>query len=197
MPKLTFINFDSSDYNGVNKTENIYAEKDKREKVHVTLDNVTTIKCTKGSLEDEKEWLIHALPNFRYLGLLFIELPSVYSQLASILNKRIKHLYLTKDSPLEQLTEINYFYFSNVQQIYFDIHKIMGGVGWYADNVMAILKNFKSLQILALYTSEQNKDYIISLTKELRRLIELPNKKERKENYQMKPFYGWIAFSKN
>jgi hypothetical protein len=37
---------------------------------------------------------------------------------------------------------------------------------------------------------------MISLKTELTRLIELPNKKEVRENYQMKVFHEWIVFSK-
>jgi hypothetical protein len=197
MPKLTFINFNLSDYNGVNKTESIYTGNNKREKVHVTLDNVTTIKCIKGSLQDEKEWLIHALPNLKHLILFSTQLPSVYSELTPILNQRIKKLDLYEYSSLEPLTQISYFYFLNIQHISVCIpNTAQRRIGCYADNIMVILKNFKSLQTLMLYTSDENYNYFKALTKELRRLIQLPNKKETKEKYQMNQFYGWILFSK-
>ena len=61
MPKLTFIKFDPSYQYDMNKTKDINLEK-----MHITLDNVTTFKCMQSLLKKEK-WLINTLPNLTHL----------------------------------------------------------------------------------------------------------------------------------
>ncbi len=68
MPILTFIRFSHSDLNKIKKNE-------REKKMHLTLDNVRKIQCIKGSLEDEKDWLINALPNVTHLILHSTEFP--------------------------------------------------------------------------------------------------------------------------
>ncbi|CAF3604664.1 unnamed protein product [Adineta steineri] len=131
MPKLTFINFNSTDNISVKKSEDVCM------KNHITFDKVTMIKCMNGSLEDEKEWLIHLLPNLKHLILNSTKLPSMSSELTPILNQRIKQLILMNYFSLEPLTEISYFYFSNVERISFKIYNNqLHEIERYADNIM-------------------------------------------------------------
>ncbi|CAF1501556.1 unnamed protein product [Adineta steineri] len=124
MPKLIFIkrcpilenNMDEKEL-----TEDLYVDSNEEVKSHVTLDNITTIQFDHGSVENRNEWLIKALPNLNNLILSTVDLPSPDSQSTDLLNKRIRRLDINStDSLLEQLTEISYVYFSNVEHIYFE-----------------------------------------------------------------------------
>ncbi|CAF4013680.1 unnamed protein product [Adineta steineri] len=122
MPKLIFIKRCPILENNKDEkeTEDLYVDTNEEMKSHVTLDNITTIQFDHGSVENRNEWLIKALPNLNHLILSSVDLPSPDSQSADLLNKRIRRLDIdSTDSLLEQLTEISYDYFSNVEHIYF------------------------------------------------------------------------------
>ena len=58
------------------------------------------------------------------------------------------------------------------------------------------MKNFKSLQILIIYSFEQSDDDIKLFTSVLSKLFEQSDMIEIKKNFQMKQFDGWILFTK-
>ena len=195
MPKLNYIKFRPLlNDNEENTIEDLYVDKDKREKYPVILENVTTIECIRKYFEDEKEWLINALPHLNHLILSSADLPSADSRLGEILNKRIERLDLNAiNSPLKQLTEISYAYFSNVHFIYFKLlYSPFENSEKYADILMKILKNFKSLQTLIVHSCQQSTNHIKSITKDLSKLLEHSNM----HNYQMKQYHDWILFLK-
>ncbi len=102
--------------------------------------NVTTIQFIKGSIENQKDWIIYSLPNLRYLILsyTYIPMPSINSELAPILNKNIQRLDIDAHCQVEQLTEISYVYFSNVQNINFYLNDSQKSPEWYADIIIKI-----------------------------------------------------------
>ncbi len=160
---------------------------------------MTSIQCTGGYSEDTKEWLNYSLPNLNHLILSSLSLPLKDSEVASIFNNKIRRLDLdTSCSPVKQLTEISYVYFSNVQYIYLNIFYDRFGTSqrWYENMIKNILKNFKSLQTLIIYSSEQSDDDIKLFVSVLSKLLEHSDMREIKKNFQMKQFSGWILFSK-
>jgi hypothetical protein len=90
MPKLTFMKFHRDDYSEKNQIKDISPKMDEKEKILVTLNNVTAIQCTKEY--DVKECLIYAVPNLRHLILSDAELASIDSELGQIFNERIQQL---------------------------------------------------------------------------------------------------------
>jgi hypothetical protein len=198
MPKLTFIKFGAITTNDINKIQDIDAKNDEREKIQTTLDYMTTIECTGGSVENEKEWLIYALPNLTHL-ILHCGLSVINSQLTEILNKRIQRLDITEYSQLKQCIEISYIYFSNVQYI----NCYMDSSNWpepkqYADNVMKILIKFKNLKTLLIYTNLKYISYRDPRsTTKLSKLIECLNMKKIEKNYQVKYYHEYLLFSKH
>ncbi len=91
-----------------------------------------------------------SLPNLKHFILSSIELPSIDNQLSSILNERIQRLDIDVHSKLEQLTEISYVYFSNVQFIYFDLIYFDEESKFYANIIINILTNFQNLKSLLI-----------------------------------------------
>ncbi|CAF0989479.1 unnamed protein product [Adineta steineri] len=166
-------------------------------KNHVTLDNITTIQFDHGSVENRNEWLIQALPNLNHLILSTVDLPSPDSQSADLLNKRIRRLDIdSTDSLLEQLTEISYDYFSNVEHIYFKVkHGLDNGFQNYADIVKKILKNFKSLERLIIRSFSGTAT--LRSIRDLTNILEHSDMIEIKKKFQMKQFDGWVLFLKD
>jgi hypothetical protein len=192
MPKLTFINFDLDYRYEMNKTEDIYVEK-----MDIAFDNVITFKCTEGSLERGKTWLIHTLPNLTHLILSSAELPPIDSQLTKILNKRIERLDIDLSSGLKLLTEINNIYFSNVQYINFYANDFWKRPHEYANIIMKMLNNFQNLKILLIYNDQMRKSYIRS---DMETLLDAISKyldmKNILKNYEMKNFRECLLFLK-
>ncbi|CAF0910120.1 unnamed protein product [Adineta steineri] len=170
MPKLIFIkrcpilenNKDEKEL-----TEDLYVDSNEEVKSHVTLDNITTIQFDDGSVANRNEWLIQALPNLNHLILSTVDLLSPDSQSTDLLNKRIRRLDINStDSLLEQLTEISYVYFSNVEHIYFERSQL------YADIVKKILKNFKSLERLIIRSLQELYECRDIMTSDLTNILE-------------------------
>ncbi|CAF4126642.1 unnamed protein product, partial [Adineta steineri] len=154
-------------------------------KSHVTLDNITTIQFDHGSVENGNEWLIQALPNLNHLILSTVDLPSPDSQSVDLLNKRIRRLDINStDSLLEQLTEISYVYFSNIEHIYFERSQS------YADIVKKILKNFKSLERLIIRSLQELYECRDIMTSDLTNILEHSDMVEIKKKFQMKQLGG-------
>ena len=70
----------------------------------------------------------------------YTAIPSIDSELIPILNKKIQRLDIDALCQVEQLTEINYVYFSNVQNINFCLNDGDKSPEWYADIIIRILK---------------------------------------------------------
>jgi len=70
------------------------------------------------------------------------ELPSIDSQLAPIFNERIEKLDISIYCGLQQLTEISYIYFSNVQYINFCVDGFLEDPKWFVNYTMKIFKKF-------------------------------------------------------
>ncbi|CAF3621937.1 unnamed protein product [Adineta steineri] len=174
MPKLIFIKHRpvfEINKNG-KEIEDLYIDTNEKMKSHVTLDNITTIQFDRGSVENRKTWLTNALPNINHLLLSSVNLPSPDSQSADLLNKRIRRLDInSRYSPLIQLTEISYVYFSNVEHIYFEL--------------------FYDPQRRSQWDSRNHmkKDFI--------NILEHSDMIEINKNFQMKQFGEWILFSKD
>jgi hypothetical protein len=99
----------------------------------VRLENVTTVEITYDHIENRKEWIINSLPNLKHLILYSTELPSIDSQLAPIFNERIEKLDISIYSGLQQLTELSYIYFSNVQYINFCVDGFLEDPKWFVN----------------------------------------------------------------
>ena len=67
------------------------------------MNSVTTIECTWGYIDNEKEWLFNRFPNLKNLFLSVRELPSIEIQLSPILNEKIQQLDRTRYNQLRQL----------------------------------------------------------------------------------------------
>jgi hypothetical protein len=196
MPKLSLIRFDSYNYRVLPKIQTNDSSEDK----YVTLDNVTTIQFMKGSIENQKDWIIYSLPNLRHLILsyTYTPMPSIDSELAPILNKNIQRLDIDANCQVEQLTEISSVYFSNVQNINFFLNDDQKSLEWYADIIMKILKNFKNLKILMIRSTEFcHADGELSFAeKNLAKIIEYFNMNEMHKSYQVIYLREYTLFSK-
>jgi hypothetical protein len=199
MPNLSFINLKPFYPDDMNKTE------DKREKMNITFDKVTTFQCMDGSLETGKVWLINLLPNLTHLILSFAELPPIESQLVKTLNKRVQRLDIDalsghKDalSGYTKLTEANIVYFSNVQciNIYWNVNVIYERPEESADIVMKIMKNFHNLQTLLIYIKPKNRYNPNQDMEVLSRITDHLDMKNILKNYQMKNFPDHLLFLK-
>ncbi|CAF4298679.1 unnamed protein product [Adineta steineri] len=195
MPELIFIkrcpilenNMDEKEL-----TEDLYVDSNEEVKSHVTLDNITTIQFDDGSVANRNEWLVQALPNLNHLILSTVDLLSPDSQSTDLLNKRIRRLDINStDSLLEQLTEISYVYFSNVEHIYFERSQL------YADIVKKILKNFKSLERLIIRSLQELYECRDIMTSDLTNILEHSDMVEIEKNFQMKQLGRWILFLKD
>ena len=193
MPKLVLIRFDSYEVSPKIQTH------DSSENEDVTLDNVKTIQLIRGSIENQKDWIIYSLPNLRHLILFYTEsMPSIDSELAPILNKNIQRLDIDANCQVEQLTEINYVYFSNVQSINFYLNDGHRSPEWYADVIMKILINFKNLKILMIRNAHLcHGDGELSFAeKNLTKIIEYFNINEMHKTYQVTYLRQYTLFSK-
>jgi hypothetical protein len=193
VPKLTLIRFD-----GWGVSHKIYTH-DSSENKDVTLDNVTTIQFIRGSIENQKDWIIYSLPNLRHLILSYnTTIPSIDSELAPILNKNIQRLDIDAHCQVEQLTEISYAYFSNVQNINFLLNDDRKSPEWYADIIMKILKNFKNLKILMIRGVHfcHSDGELSFIEKNLTKIIEYFNMNEMHKTYQVKYLREYTLFSK-
>jgi hypothetical protein len=130
MPKLCLIKFGNRKIFPERYSSEI---EDKREKIDLRLDNVTTIQFTRGLIGGESYRIISSLPNLRHLifccGILYSN-----NELSSILNEKIQRLDIDISSPLKHLTEKSYVYFSNIQYINFCLSHFKEEPEWYADN---------------------------------------------------------------
>jgi hypothetical protein len=187
MPKLIFIKFNHSDGNKINKNET--------DKMHFTLNNVRTIQCIKGSLEDEKDWLINALPNVTHLILHSTELPFIDNQLIKLFCGKIQRLDIDVFSGLEQLSEIYYIYFFNVQHISFNLHNRWRGPVQYANIIMNLLNDLQNLKTLLIYINQADKWNCITqkLLDETTKCLDM---NRIMKNYQMKNSDQYLLFLK-
>jgi hypothetical protein len=192
MPKLTLIRFD-----GYGVSHKIYTH-DSSENKDVTLDNVTTIQFMQGSIEYQKDWIIYSLPKLRHLILSYTAIHSIDSELAPILNKRIQRLDIDAKCQVEQLTEIIYVYFSNVQNINFFLNDSEKSPECYGDIIMKMLKNFKSLKILMIRSTHfcHARGELSFLEKNLAKIIEYFNMNEMHKTYQVKYLKEYTLFLK-
>jgi hypothetical protein len=192
MPKLALIKFDGYEVSPKTHTQDSSGNTD------VTLDNVTTIQFIRGSIENQKDWIFYSLPNLRHLILSYTALPLIDSELTPILNKKIQRLDIDAHCQAEQLTEINYVYFSNVQNINFYLNDIDKSPEFYAGIIIKILKNFKSLKILMIRIVQKchgagELSFVeINLTK----IIEYFDMNEMHKTYQVTYLREYTLFSK-
>jgi len=182
MPKLNLIKFGY--YLGASQCYSFTISNEK-EKLHLRLENVTTIQFTCAFVEDKKHWIISLLPNLKHFILSSAYLPSIDNQLSSILNQRIQRLDIDQYSKLNSLANRYYVYFSNVQYIYFYFNYIEKEYQCYADLIIKILTNFKTLLI-----------YITSYQLKLNKLIQYLNINTIIKNYKLKHFHRYALFIK-
>jgi hypothetical protein len=197
MPNLTLIKFKDSRSSATREAVDLLMINDEREKINLRLNNVTTIECTDGDIEDQKNWIINSLPSLRHLilrdtKLLLID--TIAGELAPLLNEKIQRLDLYGTSQFKQLTEINYVYFSNVQHINISLYDPSLGLEWYTD-VMKTLTNFKKLKTLLIYIprSRYMRVYVVA---ELRKLIKYLDMNGIIKNYEVKHCQGYCLFLK-
>jgi hypothetical protein len=190
MPKLTLIRFDSYWVSPKMETDDLSENKD------VTLDNVTTIGFTRGNLEKHKDWIIYSLPNLRHLILSHrTAMPSIDSELAPILNKTIRRLDIDATcEKVEQLPEISYACFSNVENINFYMDDGEKSSEWYANIIIKILKNFKKLKILMVRIAHLCN--VSFLEHNVPKIIEYLKMNEMDKNYQVEYLNEYTLFSK-
>jgi hypothetical protein len=158
-----------------------------------TSDNQTDIRLTDASIAKQEQWLINVTSNLNHLILCDQELPSVGSQLAQVLNKKIRRLGINQSSQLMQIVETSYIYFSNVQYIDFplDLLRLKESLQWYADIIMKIFINFENLETLSLYYPQPSADNFL-ITKFLRCL----DINEINKQYRMEKSYENTLFLK-
>lgn len=182
MPRLVFIRFDGYEISPKTQTH------DPSENEDVTLDNVKTIQLIRGSLENQKDWIIYSLPNLRHLILSrTTSMPPIDGELAPILNKNIQRLDIDAFCQVEQLTEICYVYFSNVHNINFYLNDGGRSPKWYGDVTMKILINFKNLKILMIRIAQlcHMEGELSFAEKNLAKIMEYFNMNEIHENYEV------------
>jgi hypothetical protein len=193
MPKLTLIRFDAYGVSPKIQTHDSSENKD------VTLYNVTTIQFVRGPIENQKDWIIYSLPNLKHLILFYMNtpMPSIDTELASILNKNIQRLDIDAHSQIEQITEISYVYFSNVQNIHFYLNNNQKTPEWYADIIIKLLKIFKKLKILMIRIVHfcHSDGELSYLEKNLAKIIEYFNMNEMHKNYQVIYLREYTLFS--
>jgi hypothetical protein len=193
MPKLSLIKFGNRKIFPERYSSEI---EDRKEKIDLRLDNVTTIQFTRGLIDGESYRIISSLPNLRHLifccGILDSD-----NELSPILNEKIQRLDIDILSPLKHLTEKSYVYFSNIQYINFCLSHFKEEPEWYADVIMKILRNFKNLKSLFIYIRRRIDVYVnCSREAKLSKLIEYLDMNAIRKNYKMKNFCGYCLFLK-
>jgi hypothetical protein len=188
MPKLISIKFDGYGVLSEPETKQISTSN------HETEINVTTIQFFQGYIENRKDWIIYSLPYLRHLILSSTILPSIDSQLAPILNKKIQRLDIYSNPQFKQLTEISYMYFSNVQyiNIYLSIH--VDELILY-ENAVKILTNFKNLKTLFISNRYPGLMHRSGEAK-LRKAVQYLERNRIMKNYQVKYFAEDCLFLK-
>ena len=190
MPKLTFIKFHHDE---VNRRKDFYIKKN----MYVKLDNVTSVKCPGGSLENGEYWLTNILPNLTQLILFSTELPLIHNEQLRLLCGRIQRLDIDVLCGLEELTIINYIYFFNVQHISFNLHSRWRGSVGYGNIIMKLLEDFKQLKSLLIYNDQTNKYYLpIAKDVQLGDIVKCLDMKTIRKNYQMKKSHYYLLFLK-
>ena len=182
MPKLLTIQFHSNYLYNICETTDAYE----------TLNSVTTIHLTNGSMDNVKQWLIYILPNLKYLILSNLEVPSSKTDLAPILNRKIERLEIVTSSKLEHLIKINNAHFSNVQDIQLTICFKSNKSECYADDVKKILKSFKNLNKLSINMYGRGNWPELELGIMLKHL----NTNEIERTYKIKLYHEYILFFK-
>ncbi|CAF3927456.1 unnamed protein product [Adineta steineri] len=180
MPKLSTISFGSYFKYLRNETERHH------------LNSVTTFHFAYSHIEMEMDLLMNILPNLNHLIL-----SEPKSEFTKILNSKIQKLYINNYSEMEKLAEINYVYFCNVKYININLFNNLDKSQLYANIIMKILKNCKSLDTLLLYTLHLVRyDTFSSSETQLSKVIEYLDIDEILNNYRMKYFQNYLIFSK-
>jgi hypothetical protein len=204
MPKLNSITFSNDWRIRKCKPQLLSSIKDERERIDLTLDNVTAVQFPYRRIEDRKDWIIPFLPNLRHLSLFFSEPRSIDSDLVTILNERIRRLDIRQSSEFkrswegQELSEISYLYFSNVEYVNFCLSDFNQISAWWAkDFIMKILINFKNLRILLVYTLPTFGYYIdASYETKLSEVIGYLDMNAIRKNYKVKHFRQHALFLK-
>lgn len=192
MPKLTSIRFHRHWVSPKIETHDSFGNK------NVTLDNVTTLQFIQGSIENQKDWIIYSLPNLRHMILSYTAIPSIDSELAPILNKKIQRLDIDAHGQFEQLTDIDYLCFSNVQNINFFLNNGDKSPEWYADFIIKILKKIQNLKILMIRIVHfcHGEGELSFPQKNLAKIIQYFDMNEMDRNYQVKYLKEFTLFLK-
>ena len=152
MPKLNTIEFYNS--GDLDKLRDFSEEKE------ICLSSITTVCSYNWSDKNAQDWLITVLPNLKHLILTGGDSFTVEDKLIPILNNKIQQLdidiYSIK-SDFEKLIKPCYVYFSNVERINFQLisHFSIFDVEQ-ANIIMEVLKNFKNLNTLIIYSLQEN-----------------------------------------
>ena len=167
--------------------------------INVILDNVTTVCITSGSLEDEKHWLIAALPNLKCLSLDSVRLPTLTSECNRILSERIERLVVTGYTNSAQLTESIFLYFPNLRSLEITFQK-SHAVTDHVDNskqvmhLLTSLTNLTSLSVTLVCNAVWGVRY--NADKEFAQFVQRLEMSTSKCSYKMKRIDGWVLFSK-
>jgi hypothetical protein len=180
----------------MNMTADSCKPDDKTKEIDITLDNVTTIQFTYGTIISLKEWFICALPHLNHLILSSEEFSSKDNKLIPILNNRIQRLDINSYIELEQLAQTNYIYFINVEQIYVILDYVCLRSKAYANIIIRILETFKNLKTLTVYSRQHFQDSMISTESVWIHLIDCLNINEIPKIYQIKYYQKYLCLSK-
>jgi hypothetical protein len=157
-----------------------------------TLNTVTTIHLTGGSLNNLKPWFIQILTNLKYLILSDADLFLAKNDSAPILTEKIQRLTILTNSTLEQLTKMSNIFFSNVRHIQLTICFKFQKSEIYANEVKKILTCFKNLNQLSINLYGRGNWPDIELTTMLKYL----NTNHIERNYRIKRYHEYILFLK-
>ena len=194
MPKLNLIKFNF--YMGITDPYT-YLYLGKKDQINLTFNNLTTLQFTKGFIEEIKDLIIYLLPNLKHLILSSEYLPSIHNELSQIFNQRIQRLDIDSYAKFDLLANRYYVYFSNVEFIYFNIKYVEKDYESYANIIIKILTNFKSLKSLVMFIQRIGDIRIYpSFGTDLIQLIEYLNTNTITKKYNIKHFREYALFSK-
>jgi hypothetical protein len=204
IPKLKSITINRFYWRWNEKIINSYLCVNKNDINNAKQDNLTTIYFNGGSLETEKRWFIHFLPNLKHLNLDSTPLPVSNSELVPIVTEKIQRLDIFENF-MQQISIKEYLYFINLE--YLVIHLPFNGFMVNRRNcigfIMKLLTKMKTLKTVFIYFSEffdiqvnPTRDHSRHPINIVENMFEQFRLNTMANNYELKHFFNWITISK-
>ncbi|UJR17876.1 hypothetical protein I4U23_004775 [Adineta vaga] len=189
MPQLTFVRFDDMEFNLPCKTD------DESEQQIIKMDDITIIEYVRDDISYGKEWFTSWIRELNYVIVSFNDLCSLDKQLFEMNRIMLSQVVEGADYKIETSLLLDSQSFGELQHINLNIKSFYSAPEKFADKIMNILDNFKSVKVLFIYFGEHADDY--SFMTYLDKFYEGLDLNEISKDYQMKNSQNYMILIQN